>query len=171
MLRNWEKALAWDYSEMGCLYSNVVASVVIRTVKHEAWQAPNFPVSQTLLLKIVKMLCEQKRFELLKDCDDPYCNSWFLMKKKTTGNYWKVNAATKLNKVIKKDANLLPSVNAFSEKFAEMYCISLVDMFSEYNQILLDFCSHNLTAIQTSIRLLRRTQLPQGAMNSVVQFV
>ena len=171
ILRNQKKALAWDYSKMGCLYSDVVASVMIRTVKYEAWQAPNFSVSQALLLKIVEMLCKQKRFELLKNCDSFYCNSWFLMKKKTAGNYWKVNAVTKLNKVIKRDANLPPFVNAFSEKFVEMHCTSLVDMFSKYNQILLNSCSHNFTAIQTPIELLKRTQLPQEAINLIAQFV
>ena len=93
------------------------------------------------------------------------------MKKKTADNYWKINAITELNKITKKDINLLPSVNAFSEEFAEMHYASFVDMFSGYNQIPLDFYSHNLTAIQISIRLLRRTQLPQRAMNLVVQFV
>ena len=68
-----------------------------------------------------------------------------------------MNAVTELNKVIKKDINLLPSVNAFSEEFAEIYYASFVDMFSEYNQILLNFCSCDLTAIQTPIGLLRRT--------------
>ena len=60
---------------MGCLCSDVVAPVMIRTVKHEVWQASNFPVLWVLLLKVVEMLCEQKRFELLKNCDGPYCNS------------------------------------------------------------------------------------------------
>ena len=35
ILRNQKKALAWDYSEMGYLYSDVITSVMIRTVKHE----------------------------------------------------------------------------------------------------------------------------------------
>ena len=140
---------------------------MIRTVKHEAWQASNFPVPWALLPKVVGMLHEQKRFGLLEDCDGPYRNSWFLVKKKTAGDYRKVDAATELNKVTKRDANLPPSVDAFSEEFAEMHCTSLVDMFSEYNQIPLDPCSHDLTAIQTPIGLLRRTQLPQGVINSV----
>ena len=93
------------------------------------------------------------------------------MKKKTTGNYQKMNAVTELNKVIKRDANLSLFVNAFSEEFAGMHCAFFVDIFSEYNQILLNLCSHNLTAIQTSIGLLRRTQLPQGVTNLMTQFV
>ena len=101
MLRNQKKTFVWNYSEMGCLCSDVMASVMIRTVKHKTWQASNFPVLQTLLPKVVGILCEQKKFRLLEDCDGPYCNSWFLMKKKTAGKYWKMNTATELNKVIK----------------------------------------------------------------------
>ena len=141
---------------MGCLHSNVVVPIIIKTVKHEAWQAPNFSISQALLPKIIKMFCEQKRFEFLKDCDNLYYNSWFLMKKRITDKYWKVNAVTELNKVIKWNANLPSSVNAFSEEFAEMHYAFLIDMFSEYNQISLNPCSHNFTAIQTLIRFLKR---------------
>ena len=50
-----------------------------------------------------------------------------------------MNAVTKLNKIIKRDVNLPFFVNVFSEEFAEIHCIFLVDMFSEYDQILLDF--------------------------------
>ena len=82
-----------------------------------------------------------------------------------------MDAVTELNKIIKQNVNLLFSVNVFFEKFTEMHCIFFVDMFSEYNQILLNFCSHNFTAIQTLIRLLRKTQLLQGVMNLVAQFV
>ena len=82
-----------------------------------------------------------------------------------------MNAVIELNKIIKRDVNLLFFVNVFSEKFIEMHYAFFVDMFSEYDQILLNFCSCNLTAIQTPIGLLRRTWLPQKVMNSVIQFV
>ena len=35
MLRNWKKALAWDYSEMGCFCNDVMTSITIKTVKYE----------------------------------------------------------------------------------------------------------------------------------------
>ena len=159
MLRNQKKAFAWDYLKMRYLYSDMVTSVMIRTVKYETWQTLNFFVSQILLLKIVKMFCEQKRFKFLKDCNDLYYNFWFLIKKRITDKYWKINTATELNKVIKWNVNLPLSVNVFSEEFAEMHCAFFINMFFEYNQILLNPCNHNLTAIQTLIRLLRRTQL------------
>ena len=44
-----------------------------------------------------------------------------------------MNAVTKLNKIIKRDINLLLSVNVFSEEFAEMHYVFFIDMFSEYD--------------------------------------
>jgi len=48
---------------------------------------------------------------------------------------------------------------------------SMIDLFSGYDQIELDVRSRDLTGFQTPIRLLRMTTLPQGATNSVAQFV
>ena len=70
-----------------------------------------------------------------------------------------MNTITELNKIIKRNVNLLLSINAFFEKFAEMHYAFLVNMFSGYDQILLNFCNCDFTAIQSSIEFLRRTQL------------
>jgi hypothetical protein len=48
---------------------------------------------------------------------------------------------------------------------------SLIDFFSGYDQVELDAKSRDLTGFQTPIGLLRMTTLPQGATNSVAQFV
>ena len=55
------------------------------------------------------------------------------MKKKTADDYQKINVITELNKVIKRNINLSSSVNVFSEKFVEMHCIFLINIFSEYD--------------------------------------
>ena len=47
----------------------------------------------------------------------------------------------------------------------------MIDFFSRYDQIELDAKSRDLTGFQTPIGLLRMTTLPQGATNSVAQFV
>lgn len=48
---------------------------------------------------------------------------------------------------------------------------SMVNLFSRYDQIELHVQSRNLIAFQILIGLLRMTMLPQGATNSVAQFV
>ena len=82
-----------------------------------------------------------------------------------------INSATYLNTITRRDANLLPSVDEFTEEFAGYYIISLVDLYSGYDQMLLHFKSRDLTAFFTPLGLLRNTTLPQGATNSVAQFV
>ncbi len=49
--------------------------------------------------------------------------------------------------------------------------ISLINLFSEYNQITLTRIYWNLTAFMTSLRLLRQTTLSQDVINFVAQFV
>ncbi len=67
--------------------------------------------------------------------------------------------------------NLLLLVDEFVDKFARCYITSLVDLYSRYDQMLLDPRSKDLTAFFTPLRLLRNTTLPQGATNSIAQFV
>ena len=47
----------------------------------------------------------------------------------------------------------------------------LINLFSRYDQVELDIRSRDLMGFQTPIGLLRMTTLPQGATNSVAQFV
>src|SRR5436190_21431643 len=106
-------------------------------------------------------------FEL---CDGPYRNPWFLAKKKN-GKYRIINAAMEYNKHTIRDANLPPLADDFAEEFAGCQLTSLIDFFSGYDQVPLDVKSRDLTAFHTPLGLLRQTTLPQGATNSVAQFV
>ncbi len=48
-----------------------------------------------------------------------------------------INAAMNMNKIIIRDVNLLSDVNEFFEEFVDMIMISLINLFSEYDQITL----------------------------------
>lgn len=170
VLYNREKALAFDFSHIGKVKPDVLPPQVIKTVKHKAWQVPGFPIPKALHPIVVGMLRERLKNGVLKYCDGPYRNLWFLVKKKS-GKYRLVNAAMEINKHTIRDANLLPSVDEFSEEFAGCQTASLIDLFSGYDQIELDVKSRDLTGFQTPIGLLRMTTLRQGATNSVTQFV
>ena len=54
-----------------------------------------------------------------------------------------------------KDINLPPSVNEFFKKFAGYIIASLIDFFSDYDQIKLNKKNRDLTAFHTPIGLLR----------------
>ncbi len=48
-----------------------------------------------------------------------------------------INAAMNMNKIIIRDVNLLSDVNEFFKEFVNIIMISLIDLFSEYDQITL----------------------------------
>ena len=73
-----------------------------------------------------------------------------------------INAAQRLNAVTIKDASLPPSAEEYSEDFAGLPELSLLDLFSGYDQMALAEICRDLTAFQTPLELLRMTTLPQG---------
>ena len=82
-----------------------------------------------------------------------------------------VNIAVELNRLTVRDANLPPSVDKFSEKFAGCAISSLINFFLGFDQVELDKESRDLTSFMTPLGLIIMTSLLQGATNSVAQFV
>jgi hypothetical protein len=77
-----------------------------------------------------------------------------LVKKKKPREYKLINLVIHLNAVIRRDANLPPSINEFIDEFIGYYITSLVDLYSSYDQILLYPKSRDLTVFFTPLRLL-----------------
>lgn len=84
MLLNREAALAWDFSEIGCLKEEVAPSSEIRMVPHTPWQHPGFNIPRALRPKVTEMVDARLQQGLLEPCHGPYRNPWFLVKKKST---------------------------------------------------------------------------------------
>jgi hypothetical protein len=172
MLFRREAALAWDFTEIGKVKPEVSPPVKIRTIPHEAWQTPGFPIPKALKETAIQMLKERIRRGVLESCHGPYRNPWFLVQKKPkSAGYRLVNAAMNINRVTIRDANLPPDVDSFSEEFAGLAVAFLTDFFSGYDQNELDEENRDLTGFMTPLGLLRMTTLSQRAANSVGQFV
>ena len=105
----------------------------------------------------------------LERCCGPYRNPWFLVPKKSRV-YHLINTAQRLNTVTIKDASLPPSADEFSEEFAGFPLLSLLDLFSGYDQWELNLSTWDMTGFQTPLGLLRMTALPQGYMNEIQVF-
>ena len=69
-----------------------------------------------------------------------------------------------------KDASLLPTVDEFSEEFTRYPLISLLDLFSGYDQCSLALESRDMTAFMMPFSLMRMAMLPQGYTNGVQVF-
>ena len=170
ILYNRETALAWDFTEIRKVKPEVSLPVQIRTVDHKAWHCAGFPIPKALNQTVIEMLNNRVDKGMLEPCHGPYRNLWFLIKKKD-GKYRLVNHAVEFNKMTIRDANLPPAVNSFSEKFTNYAVTSLIDFFSDYDQIKLDIKFRNITAFITPIGLFRQTIFPQRITNSITQFV
>lgn len=99
---------------------------------------------------------------------DPYQNPSYLVKKSTLGKYRFINVTVELNWVIIQDANLPSSTDKFTEEFACCTILSIIDFFSNYDQVELAEESWDLIAFMTSLGLMQMTTLAQGAINLVV---
>ncbi len=76
-----------------------------------------------------------------------------------------------MNRVIIRNANLLSAIDEFSEKFADCAIVSLVNLFSEYDQLSLIEKCRDMIVFMTSFDLMRMTTILMKAINSVTQFV
>jgi hypothetical protein len=63
------------------------------------------------------------------------------------------------------------SADEFAEEFVGYKISFLIDLFSGYNYVKLAIESWDLTAFIILLGLLRHMTLPQGATNSVAQFI
>jgi hypothetical protein len=120
---------------------------------------PNFPIPRALKRKVIKMLNNRIKRNILKKSENPYRNPWFLAKKKDKISYRLINAVMKINRVIIKNTNMPPSVNKFAKKFFKCAITSLINFFFKYDQIELNFLNRDITAFMTPLRLFKMTTL------------
>jgi hypothetical protein len=76
-----------------------------------------------------------------------------------------------MNRVIIRDANLSSAIDEFSEEFADCAIVSLVNLFSEYDQLSLIEKCRDMIVFMISLELMRMIIILMRAINSVAQFV
>jgi len=169
VLYNREARIAFDFTEKGVFKPEVEPPHIIPTIQHKPWQAANFRVPKALEGEVVDIVKKKLECGALERCCELYHNPWFLVPKKN-GGYRLINAAQRLNAVTIKDASLPLSSEEYSEDFTGFPLLSLLDLFSGYDQCKLDPSSQDMTAFQTPLGLLRMTALPQEYTNGVQVF-
>jgi len=169
VLFNREAGITFDFTEKEVFKPEVEPPHIVPVIPHEAWQAASFRVPKALEGEMVDIVKKKLECGALERCCGPYRNPWFLVPKKS-GGYQLINAAQRLNAVSIKDASLPPSADEFREEFAGFPLLSLLDLFSGYDQCELDLSSRDMTALQKPLGLLRMTALPQGCTNGVQVF-
>jgi hypothetical protein len=94
---------------------------------------PNFPIPRALKGKVIEILNNRIKKDILEKSENPYRNLWFLAKKKNKISYRLINTAMEINRVTIRNTNIFPSADEFAEKFFRYAVISLVNFFSEYD--------------------------------------
>ena len=180
-------AIAFDLAEKGRFHNFIEPPHVIPTVPHKAWQAASFRIPPALHETTVRLIEDRLACGTIERLFGPYRNPWFLVEKprfkkdeerelvldsagKPFKRYRLINLAQKINAVSIRDASLPPPVEEFSERFAGYPIVSLVDLFSRYDQCTLDPASRDIMAFHTPLGLMRMTTLPMGYTNTVQVF-
>ncbi len=171
MLFNREVALFWNFIEKDSIRSKITSLMKIRTMSHEAWQILEFQIFKTLIEIVAEMMRNRIKNDVLEFCYEFYRNSWFFVKKKKKEKYRLINAVLKMNRVIIRNANLFSAINEFSEKFVDCVIVSLVNLFSEYDQLSLTKKCRDMIVFMTSFDLVKMIIIFMKTINSVTQFV
>ena len=82
-----------------------------------------------------------------------------------------INAIMNINEMIIRDINLSFNVEKFLKKFVNMLITSLINFFSDYDQITLAEKCQNLTTFMISLEFLKMIKFSQKIINLIIQFV
>ena len=170
ILFEFEGAIAFDDSEMGCLGVHVEPPILAQTVPHIPWQQQNLRLPRSAQEEATKIVKQNLASGVLEFSQGPYRSRYFVVPKTSPGAFRLINDVQPMNRVTIRDAGMPPSVDEFSETFAGYPIASTIDFYASYNQILLDRRSRDLTAFMSELGLVRSTRLPQGWTNSVACF-
>ena len=79
-----------------------------------------------------------------------------------------INAIININKIIFYNINLSFNIEKFLKKFANMLIISLINFFSDYNQITFVKKCRNLIIFIISFKFLKMIKFSQKIINLIV---
>lgn len=84
------------------------------------------------------MLKKKLKTDVIKSCYDFYQNLLYLVKKSTSRKYQLVKVVVEFNRVTIKDTKIFYFTDKFSEEFVGYTIFSLINCFSNYDQVKLD---------------------------------
>ncbi len=139
MLFNREIALFWDFIEKDSVRFEISSFMKIRIVFYEIWQIFEFRIFKALIEIFAKMMKNRIKNDVLEFCYEFYRNSWFLVKKKEKRKYRLINVVLKMNRVTIRNTNLFSAMNEFLKEFVDCVIAFLMNLFFEYDQIIVDW--------------------------------
>ncbi|GBG65865.1 hypothetical protein CBR_g53838 [Chara braunii] len=160
-------AYAFNDDERGRLDVDKIPMIRIHTVPHEPWnlRGARYP-NQDEEKKVVDYLDGKMRTYVADYSSGPYASPWFCFIKPNGTLRW-VQDLQRLNAVTVRDARGLPNADALSESCAGRPIISLIDLYSGYDQFFVYPPDRPVTAMHTPRGLIHMNVAPQGWTNAV----
>ncbi|GBG69445.1 hypothetical protein CBR_g4140 [Chara braunii] len=167
LMKRRHRAYAFSDEERGRLDVDKIRMIRIHTVPHEPWnmRGARYP-NPDEEKKVVDYLDGKIRTHVADYSSGPYASPWFCFIKPKGTLRW-VRDLQRLNAVTVRDAGGLPNADALSESCVGRPIISLIDLYSGYDQFPVYLPDRPVTAMHTPRGLIHMNVAPQGWTNAV----
>ncbi|GBG65205.1 hypothetical protein CBR_g49997 [Chara braunii] len=167
LMKKRHRAYAFNDDERGRLDVDKIPTIRIHTVPHESWnlRGARYPNPDEEKM-VVDYLDGKMRTHVADYSSGPYASPWFCFIKPNGTLRW-VQDLQRLNAVTVRGAGGLPNADALSESCAGRPIISLIDLYSRYDQFPVYPPDRPVTAMHTSRGLIHMNVAPQGWTNAV----
>ncbi|GBG90318.1 hypothetical protein CBR_g50567 [Chara braunii] len=167
LMKKRHRAYAFNDDERGRLDVDKIPMIRIHTVPHEPWNLggaryPN-PDEEKM---VVDFLDGKMRTHVADYSSGSYASPWFCFIKPNGTLRW-VQDLQRLNAVTVRGAGGLPNADTLSELCAGRPIISLIDLYSGYDQFPIYPPDRPVTAMHTPRGLIHMNVVPQGWTNAV----
>ncbi|GBG82605.1 hypothetical protein CBR_g34974 [Chara braunii] len=167
LMKRRHRAYAFSDEERGRLDEDKIPMIRIHTVPHEPWnmRGARYP-NPDEEKKVVDYLDDKISTHVADYSSGPYMSPWFCFIKPNGTLRW-VQNVQRLNAVTVRDAGGLPNADALSESYVGRPIISLIDLYSGYDQFPVYPPDRPVTAMHTPRGLIHMNVAPEGWTNAV----
>ncbi|GBG67228.1 hypothetical protein CBR_g84891 [Chara braunii] len=167
LMKRKHRAYAFSDKERGRLDVDKIPMIRIHTMPHEPWnmRAARYP-NPDEERKVVDYRDGKIGTHVADYSSGPYASPWFCFIKPNETLRW-VQDLQRLNAVTVRDAGGLPNADALSESCTGRPLISLIDLYSGYDQFPVYPPYRPVTAMHTPRGLVHMNVVPQGWTNAV----
>ncbi|GBG59949.1 hypothetical protein CBR_g282 [Chara braunii] len=162
--------LAFTFSDhqKGRLDAKLIPPVGIHTVEHECWNDKGSSYEFGIAGEVTGLLRAKMNSFVAEPTTSPYANRWFVFRKPNKTLRW-IQDLQKYNAVTIRDVYSLPLADLLAELHAGRSIYSLIDLYSGYDQLLLDVRDRPYTAMHTPVGQLQMQVTPMGFTNAVAE--
>ncbi|GBG60646.1 hypothetical protein CBR_g8666 [Chara braunii] len=161
-------AFTFNDHQKGRLDAKLIPPVRIHTVEHECWNDKGPSYEFGIAEEVTDLLRAKMDSFVAEPTASPYANRWFVFRKPNKTLRW-IQDLQKLNAVTIRDAGSLPQADLLAESHAGRSIYSLIDLYSGYEQLLLDVRDRPYTAMHTPVGQLQMQVTPMGFTNAVAE--